>query len=142
LRQQGIRLGSPSIASTEEGFKWLQGFLNEGCQIDFLALHWYGRGVDNFINYITNVRQRLGSQYPVWVTEFACTSWNANEPASQDEINQFLEQSLPRLNELNWVERYAWFGIMRHVPDNLGSRICLIAPDGKLSQLGKKYLGI
>ncbi|CAF1450075.1 unnamed protein product [Adineta ricciae] len=101
LRQQGIRLGPPNISS---------------CHIDFLALHWYGHGVDNFINYINNARQRLGSQYPVWITEFACTSWNANESFPQDEINQLFDQSLTRLDELHWIERYSWLGAMRCLP--------------------------
>jgi len=141
LRGQGIRLGSPSIASTEEGLNWLQAFLNEGCQIDFLALHWYGRGVDNFIGYITNVRERFGSRYPVWITEFACTSWNPNEPVSQDEINQFFDQSLARLDATDWVERYAWFGAKRRFDASLGSGNCLIDDDGQLSELGRKYIG-
>ncbi|CAF1303884.1 unnamed protein product [Adineta ricciae] len=142
LRKQGIRLGSPSISSTEEGLNWLQTFLNQGCHIDFLALHWFGRGVDNFINYINNARQRLGSQYPVWITEFACTSWNANESVSQDEINQFFDQSLTRLDELHWIERYSWFGAMRCLPADLGSGNCLIDSNGQLSQLGRKYVNI
>ena len=142
LRKQGIRLGSPSISSTEEGLNWLQTFLNQGCHVDFLVLHWFGRGVDNFIHYISNARQRLGSQYPVWITEFACTSWNANEPVSQDEINQFFDQSLARLDGLHWIERYAWFGAMRRLPASLGSGNCLIGWDGQLSQLGRRYVGI
>ena len=142
LREQGIRLGSPSIASTEEGLNWLQAFLNEGCHVDFLALHWYGRGVDNFIGYITSVRERFGSRYPVWITEFACTSWNRNEPASQGEINEFFDQSLARLDGTEWVERYAWFGAMRRLPEDLGSGNCLISGDGQLSELGRKYVGI
>lgn len=142
LREQGIRLGSPSVASTEEGLNWLQAFLNEGCQIDFLALHWYGLGVDNFIGYITSARERFGSRYPVWVTEFACTSWNRNEPVSQDEINQFFDQSLERLDGTDWVERYAWFGATRRLPEDLGSGNCLIGGDGQLSELGRKYVGV
>jgi hypothetical protein len=142
LREQGIRLGSPSIASTEEGLNWLQAFLNEGCYIDFLALHWYGRGADNFIGYITSARERFGSRYPVWVTEFACTSWNRYQPVSQDEINQFFDQSLARLDDTDWVERYSWFGATRHLPDNLDSGNCLIGSDGQLSELGRKYVGI
>ncbi|CAF1391356.1 unnamed protein product [Adineta steineri] len=141
LRNQGIRLGSPSIASTEEGLNWLQQFLNEGCQIDFLALHWYGRGVDNFIDYITSARERFGSRYPVWITEFSCTSWNPNEPVSQDEINQFFDQSLARLDATDWVERYAWFGASRHLDAALGSGNCLISDNGQLSELGRKYVG-
>ncbi|CAF1113111.1 unnamed protein product [Rotaria sordida] len=144
LRAQGARLGSPGIASTDQGLNWLQQFLNElnkvGGQIDFLALHWYGRGVDNFINWITKVRQQLGNRYPVWVTEFACTSWNPSQPVSQQEVNEFMRQSIARLDSLHWVERYSWFGAQRQLDAALGSANCLIAPNGQLSALGQQYV--
>ncbi len=142
LRQSGIRLGPPSIASTEQGLNWLQAFLNEGCYIDFLALHWYGRGADTFIRCITGARERFGSCHPVWVTEFACTSWNRDQPVSQDEINQFFDQILARLDNTDWLERYSWFGAVRRLPDALGSGNCLIGSDGQLSEFGRKYVGI
>jgi hypothetical protein len=144
IRAQGARLGSPAIASTDEGLNWLQQFVNElnnvGGQIDFLALHWYVRGVDNFINWITNVRQSLGNNYPVWITEFACTSWNPSQPVSQQEVNDFMQQSVATLDSLSWVERYAWFGAQRQLDPALGSSNCLIAPNGQLSDLGQKYV--
>jgi hypothetical protein len=140
LRKKGIRLGSPSITSTENGVKWLQEFLKLGTKVDFLALHWYGEGVDNFIKYITDTHNRLGSHYPVWVTEFACTSWKSNQPVSQKEINLFLQQSISRLDKLPWVERYAWFGASRHIDPALGNGVRLINGNGKLSDLGQKYL--
>lgn len=144
LRAQGARLGSPGIASTNEGLNWMQQFLNElervGGKIDFLALHWYGRGVNNFINWITTARQRLGNKYPVWITEFACTSWNPSQPVSQNEVHEFMRESVARLDALNWVERYSWFGAQRQLDAALGSTNCLIAPNGQLSELGKKYV--
>ena len=144
LKANGARLGSPAIASTNEGLNWLQQFISQlndaGGQVDFIALHWYGSGADNFINWITNVRQTLGNQYPVWVTEFACTSWDPNQPVSQQEVNDFMQQSLATLDSLDWVERYAWFGAQRQLDPALGSTNCLIAPDGQLSDLGQKYV--
>ena len=144
LRAQGVRLGSPAIASTDEGLKWMQQFLNElsrvGGRIDFLALHWYGRGADNFINWITNARRRLGDRYPVWVTEFACTSWNPSQPVSQHETDEFMRRAIAKLDSLGWVERYAWFGAQRHLDAALGSTNCLIGSNGQLSALGRKYM--
>ena len=143
LRAQGTRLGSPGIASTNEGLNWLRQFLNElnnvGGRVDFIALHWYGRGVDNFIGWITNVRQQLGNQHPVWVTEFACTSWDPNQLVSEQEASDFLRDSINRLDSLSWVERYAWFGA-QHQPDAaLGSASSLIS-NGGLTQLGRNYV--
>ena len=144
LRARGVRLGSPGISSTDQGLNWMQQFLKElnriGGRIDFLALHWYGRGVDNFINWLTRARRRFGNQYPVWVTEFACTSWNPSRPVSQHEVNEFMRQSIARLESLHWIERYAWFGAQRRLDDALGSTNCLIAPNGQLSELGWKYV--
>jgi O-glycosyl hydrolase len=139
LANEGVRLGSPSIASTDEGLNWLQAFLNAGCHVDFLALHWYGRGVDNFIRFMTNAHQRFGRK-PVWVTEFACTSWNASQPVSQQEINEFLHEATEKLDRIDWIERYAWFGAARQLDRALGSGICLIDHHGRLSQLGIKYM--
>ena len=144
LRAQGTRLGSPGIASTEEGLVWLKQFLHQlgllGGRIDFLALHWYGRGADNFINWITRVRREVGNNYPVWVTEFACTSWNPNQPVSQQEINDFMRQSVTRMDTLDWIERYSWFGAQRRLDAALGSGNVLIAPNGQISQLGQQYI--
>lgn len=144
LRAQGTRLGSPAISSTSQGLDWMRQFLNElnnvGGHIDFIALHWYGRGVDNFINWITNVRQQFGNKYPVWVTEFACTSWNPSQPVSQQEITDFMRQSVAKLDSLSWVERYAWFGAQRQLDAALGSGNSLIASNGGLSDLGQKYV--
>ena len=144
LRREGTRLGSPGIASTDEGLNWLKQFLNElnkvGGRIDFLAVHWYGRGVDNFINWITRVRQETGNRYPVWVTEYACTSWNSDQPVSQQEVNEFMKQSVQRLDTIDWVERYAWFGAQRHLEAAIGSGIALIGSNGQLSPLGRSYV--
>ena len=74
----------------------------------FLTLHWYGCGSDNFINWIIRVRQEVGNNYPVWITEFACTSWNLNQPVFQEEMNDFTRQTVTKLDSLDWVERYAW----------------------------------
>ncbi|CAF3029511.1 unnamed protein product [Rotaria sp. Silwood2] len=144
LRAQGTILGSPAIASTNEGLNWMQQFLSEldkvGGKIDFLALHWYGRGSNNFINWITNARQRFGNRYPVWVTEFACTSWNPSQPVSQQEVKDFMRQSITTLDSLIWVERYAWFGAQRQLDAALGSTNSLIASNGQLSELGQIYV--
>jgi hypothetical protein len=140
LRKKGVRLGSPAVSSAPAGVQWLQEFLKQGAQIDFIALHWYGEGADNFINYVQNTRKTLGNRYPVWVTEFACTSWNANKAASQNEINQFFQQTTSRLDRLSWVERYAWFGASRNLDASLGNGNRLIGANGKLSALGQKYV--
>ena len=81
-----------------------------------------------------------GNQYSVWVTEFACTSWNPSQPLLEQKVSDFMRQSISRLNSLSWVERYAWFGA-QHRPDAaLGSASSLISPNGGLTQLGQNYV--
>lgn len=40
LREQGIRIGSPAVTSSEAGRAWLRQFLTacDGCKVDFLAV--------------------------------------------------------------------------------------------------------
>ncbi|ESK94770.1 glycosyl hydrolase 53 domain-containing protein [Moniliophthora roreri MCA 2997] len=81
LKQQGIRLGSPAISSAPApaGKAWLRAFLDQcrSCDIDFIAVHWYGEGAQNFINYLNDVHVTFPG-YLIWVTEFGCTSGNDN----------------------------------------------------------------
>jgi Glycosyl hydrolase catalytic core len=76
----------------------------------------------------------------VWITEFACTSWDPSYPVSQEEISDFFHEATQKLDRIDWIERYAWFGAARRPDPALGSGICLIDPHGKLSQLGIRYM--
>ncbi|KAJ6610462.1 hypothetical protein B0H10DRAFT_2166048 [Mycena sp. CBHHK59/15] len=55
LKASGVRLGSPAFTEA-----------CTGCTIDFVVVHWYGEGADNFSRYLESK--------PIWVTEFAETS--------------------------------------------------------------------
>ena len=69
----GVRLGTPAPDGDEAGKTWLQDWLtlcNGGCTPDFMALHWYGTDVGNFIAYINDYHYTFNLS--VWVTEWAC----------------------------------------------------------------------
>ena len=57
---------SPSLRSTSVSFPLIS------AQIDFVPLHWYGSGSQNFINYVTDMHNTFKRN--VWVTEFAYAS--------------------------------------------------------------------
>ncbi|MCL6258256.1 glycosyl hydrolase [Aquiflexum sp. TKW24L] len=119
LMGSGLRLGSP--APRENGpTGWLRDFYNiakeRDVRFDFVAVHWYDWGsnpanspnanpqdiFNRFKNYLENVHNIY--KMPIWITEF-----NAN-PNRGNEIQQaFLELALPYLENLDYVERYAYF---------------------------------
>ncbi len=82
----------------------------------------------------------LHALYPekeIWLTEFALPQ--ADELATVAMMNE----SLPFLDELDWIARYAWFGAFRKDDANewTGDGVSLFDVDGGLTQAGAVYLG-
>lgn len=115
LEELGLPLGSPATVNPNNA--WMQEFMQradaEGLRVDFICVHDYGGGnATNFVNMLSQTYQNYG-QRPIWITEFAVADWNAttvegNRHSRQDVIN-FMEQILPALEQIDYVERYAWF---------------------------------
>ena len=60
-----------------------------------------------------------------------------NSPATTEKVKKFMLEVLPMLDELDYVERYAWFTCR---DDNLALHTSqLIKDDGTLTELGKVY---
>ncbi|KAF8208342.1 hypothetical protein K438DRAFT_1755035 [Mycena galopus ATCC 62051] len=108
LKNAGVRLGSPAVSSGPDGLQWLNSFMQActGCTIDFVVIHWYGEGADNFSRYLASVHAQF-PQYPVWITEFADSSMSAGALAV--DIAIFMETALKYLDDQSWIERYSWF---------------------------------
>ncbi|KAJ7481645.1 hypothetical protein FB451DRAFT_1338348 [Mycena latifolia] len=124
LKSDGVRLGSPAISSGPNGLPWLAAFIkacNE-CTIDFIAVHWYGEGADNFSKYLAGVHTQFPK--PIWVTEFAETSRNAEAVAT------FMAEALEYLDAQWWIEHYSWFAYAVHLVDG----------SGNLNTLGASYV--
>lgn len=119
LMKTGLRLVSPSCTEGE-ATKWLKDFHTkataQNVRIDVIAVHWYDWGnnpavnktptpeqvFNRFKNYLTNIHNLYG--LPIWITEF-----NAN-PNRSGAINlAFMKLALPYLENLDYIERYAWF---------------------------------
>lgn len=142
LQWTGLRLGSPATVNPEN--EWMKTFMRKaeakGYRIDFVTVHWYGGpNADSLISRLKRVHQLYGK--PIWITEFAVADWTAKNRAdnkfSERQVQQFMKEVLPRLDELDFVERYAWFsGGPNHAalgPSSLWNK------DGTLTPLGKLY---
>lgn len=142
LEQTGLRLGSPGAVHADND--WMLEFMTkaktQGRRVDFITVHWYGgASADSLIRRLHKIHQLYGK--PIWITEFAVADWNAKSLAknkhSKEKIAQFMNQILPKLDQLDFVERYAWFS---GSPDHaaLGNS-ALFHKDGSLTKLGKIY---
>ena len=134
LQKAGLRLGSP--ACKEEGAfsssSWLSQFMTEadaqGVRTDYINVHWYDWGSQPGTNtdpnpvdvanrlkaYLSNVYQRY--RKPIWITEF-----NANGNRSRAIQDGFLQEIMPYLEDLGYIERYAyyqWNDSMRFVDES------------------------
>ncbi len=110
-RKFGLRLGSPGMSSDVSRSKpWLDSFfsqLQSNDEVDFLVVHWYGPHFGDMQRFL----QDMHSTYnlPLWVNEFACSTMGNGE-ASVEEVEAFLREAVPWLDNCEWVERYAYFG--------------------------------
>ena len=142
LEATNRRLGSP--ASIHADNDWMKNFMaqakKKGLRVDFVCVHWYGpNNPDQLIKKLKKVHELYGK--PIWITEFAVADWqakslgkNRNKP---EDVLKFMKNVLPRLEKLDFVERYAWFsswpGDAQLGPSALFNKA------GKLTPLGKFY---
>lgn len=165
LRQEGWKVSLPATTGSENGLEWLARFnescyeisadngdedgdedeegrseangngSGRGCQVDFLATHWYGDfpGLASWLG-------TLHALYPdlnIWLTEFAIPS------VDEEDTLAMLNQSLTYLDELEYVVRYGWFGAFRAHEANewTGDGVSLLDEGGGLTEVGVAYLG-
>lgn len=127
-----VSIGGPAVTNGGNGvlpyigLGWLDSFLAdcEGCEIDFLPVHWYANDTAaNFFAYLEEAHSRSGGK-PIWVTEFMLQDSEANQIA-------WLQQVLPWLDDQAWIGRYSYFGVFEDF---------LINGAGTgLSNIGKTY---
>ncbi|KAJ7163717.1 glycosyl hydrolase catalytic core-domain-containing protein, partial [Mycena filopes] len=93
LKATNVRLGAPAISSAESGPIWLAQFMAAcaKCSIDFIPIHWYGSGTQNFFNYLGQLNKQFPN-HPLWVTEFAESS---ADPAA---VLSFMDITVPALD--------------------------------------------
>jgi hypothetical protein len=106
--------------------QFFQGAAGRGLKLDYFALHVYPGGnaqgdlltprqaAAEFLSTVDQVYATYG--LPIWITEFALADWGANAYGGgssryqQDEVLEFMQAVLPKLEMWPHVVRYAWFG--------------------------------
>lgn len=126
-------IGAPCITNSGdpgEGLQWLEAFvtacdsLDEKCHYDFCNVHWYSEVEygETLFDHLDKAHKACGNK-PIWLTEFA--------PKGSDEaITSWLEEAIPRLEELEYLDAYSYFIVGE------GS---LMSSKSDLSTYGKVY---
>ncbi len=142
LMATGRRLGSPATVNAQK--EWLQDFMRQaqarGYRVDFVCVHWYGGpNADSLVKYLKKVHELYGK--PIWITEFGVGDWKAPSRAenkhSPKTVLRFMREVLPKLDALDFVERYAWFPSDEN--DRALGPSALFQKDGTLTPLGECY---
>lgn len=136
----GFKLGSPAMTNSPAGKKWLHEFLNSlggHAEVDFIVLHWYGLNFKELEDHLEDMHKTFNK--PIWLNEFACTTFGGKIPSEQDVVN-FERAALKFLDEKEFVERYAWFGAATNKGSMGGvALVNELAKEGNLTTVGKVY---
>jgi len=149
-----FQISHPSVTGSPRGIEWLNDFNSScwdidsenGCPADFVTAHWYGdfEGLSAWLGQLSGWYNQSGSgikdddnSVRIWVNELGLPQ------ADQDATFAMMNQTLPYLDQLDYIEKYAWFGVFRPKEANAwtGDGVALFQNDGGLSELGAYYLG-
>ena len=126
LEATGMRLGSPAPTREEALagrwlYRFMQGIKAKGYRVDFVCVHHYSANYEapqaaaaELRDYLSRVHELYGR--PVWLTEFALANWNT--PATSKQQRTYIKEAVAMLENLPFVERYAWFAMQRFKGDN------------------------
>ena len=142
LMETGLRLGSPSCIHPDK--EWMVAFMDgvkqRELRIDYVCVHSYGGpDPDALVKRLEQVHKMFGR--PIWITEFAVGDWAAKSVGQNrhrpETVLRFMEKVLPMLDQLEFVERYAWFPSKANSAP-LGTS-ALFDEQGALTPLGQCY---
>ena len=180
FKDSGLRIGSPAvehIGTLLEDDSWFDQYASgiDLEELDFIAVHEYFYSVctcsdeENAKNVAKNFLQQLQQVYdkyhkPIWITEMGVVNYDSywlhysnTSTQGKQEVYEFLEyvingvDDLKGLNELEYVERYAWFPFDTTSTTAGASSLFITDSDyksnssyvlGKLNDLGKLYRDI
>ncbi|WP_144057682.1 glycosyl hydrolase [Novipirellula maiorica] len=117
LMDTGLRLGSPAVTDNARGKAWFKAFAAQAAakklRVDFIAVHRYPnlqkKGVA--LQFLRSLEQ-LYREYrlPIWITEFSGLNFGSKDRHMTPADNvEFMQNVLPKLEQLPYIERYAWF---------------------------------
>ncbi|MDX6765324.1 MAG: glycosyl hydrolase [Candidatus Methylacidiphilales bacterium] len=140
--ETGLRIGSPACVHPDK--QWMIDFMagveERKLRVDFVCIHSYGGpNPEAFLNRLEKVHEMFNR--PLWITEFAVGDWNAKtvEENKHDPktVLRFMDKVLPKLDRLDFLERYSWFSASADSPP-VGTS-ALFDLEGKLTELGQCY---
>lgn len=149
LEATGMRLGSPATASgADHADGWFGEFMTrsmqKGYRVDFICVHYYAQNFTDPLEASRKLEEFLKRvfalyQKPIWLTEFALSNWKS--PAEPDQQKAYMEVALPMLEDLPFLERYAWFALPPNPDGDEGALIGSSLSDnhGNLNLLGEFY---
>ena len=95
----------------------MAGAKTKGYRVNFITVHWYGGDFETAaaVQQLESYLQAIYDRYhlPIWLTEFALTSYAGSTPTFPTEAQQaaFLTSAATMLDGLSYVQRYAWFAL-------------------------------
>ncbi|KAI1369846.1 glycoside hydrolase family 128 protein [Xylaria arbuscula] len=135
-KNKGKKLGSPAVASDDQGRQWIEKFMSlvGNDKPDYLCLHYYSQNADEAIKYL----QTMHGKWPnlkVMVTEIACIDRNY-----QNVLN-FTVKICNWMDSQDWIFEYGLFDFQRKVADGFVSPAAqLMDANGNFTELGKIYV--
>lgn len=142
LMETGMRLGSPGCVHPDKEWMiaFMEGVKQRKLRVDFVCVHSYGGpNPDSLIARLERVHKMFGC--PLWITEFGVGDWAAKTVEQNrhkpETVLRFMERVLPRLDKLDFLERYAWFP-SKPTSAPLGTS-ALYDENGTLTRLGECY---
>ena len=102
-----------------------------GCQVDFIAAHWYACTGDALTHYL-GLLKKYGK--PIWLTEFSCMDAGDHTAAGEQT---YMKTALQILENDPTIFRYSWFTGRWTDPS---VDISLLGGDGQLTDLGNLYV--
>lgn len=142
LMETGMRLGSPACVHPDDD--WMKAFMagvkKQRLRVDFVTVHSYGGpNAGELEKRLRKIQQMY--KKPIWITELAVGDWDAKTVQANKhrpgEVLKFMEALLPKLEKMDFIERYAWFPPgQKSAP--LGTS-ALFDSNGALTRLGQCY---
>ncbi|KAJ7861947.1 glycosyl hydrolase catalytic core-domain-containing protein, partial [Mycena leptocephala] len=69
----------------------------------------YGTNATAFKEFLVNYHDVF--QINIWVTEWACQNMQGPQnQCSMRNVTEFMSETRDFMNQMEWVERYAWYG--------------------------------
>ncbi|KAK2054277.1 hypothetical protein LY76DRAFT_552494 [Colletotrichum caudatum] len=105
-----VKIGAPAITNSNiagQGLDWLKAWVSAcdgaGCAYDFCVTHWYSPAdaASTLFDHLKSVHDICRGK-PVWLTEFAPFG-------GSDQISSFVQTNIPKLDSLEFLDRYSYF---------------------------------